>query len=902
MKNVNRLTFIAGTGILLLAAGCFDVEVKLDRSGGGTMALSYPAPKTARLAAQRSRFSSPAVRVTDIGIEEGLLKVAVAFDDVTRLSEAPAFSHLKVRRERTANGLEKITVDIINKRGKPTIKGGRPGSITLAVPGAIMDTNGKPLDNERVRWKIPLKDYFGKPRVTLLVTYSAGSSEGAPGGKDPLQAALSRPQAEGKPAGMYKELVARLADQTRSRPGSGKAQGTVPYASVPRVLLPSTEIEDERRYVTAAEREFELVPPRLREIRVPADGKLEVSYRLPPRLRSASAILLVVSVKRAEDQWEEVFREIVSPAPGGLVRASLPLESAAGAIVKLSVAVPLSKSAKWRSRPVAIPPNATLEFGFGIEEAGWREGAPPVVFRVFASEPGGQAPRTLFEARLDPATKREDRGWKDQRVSLEWAAGKTVSFLFETIIEGKQPAATYPVWSNPTVFATRPRPQQAHNIILISIDTLRAQELGCYDYRLPTSPFLEELSRDPGTVVFDKAFSTSATTPQAHMSMFTSLEPSLHGITTGMERLSDKLITVSEILWRHGYETGAVTEDGWLSGGHGFARGMNTYKENKSADLMAPMGQVDETVKEAVAWLERHGKKKFFLFVHTFQVHAPYAPPEEYTNLFLPFSRDGKRYADVSKMPSYLADQLNYDREIRYTDDQLRRLFRALSEMDLARRTVVFITSDHGEEFMEHGYLQHGAHLYEEAVRVPLIVWAPGIVEHGPRRVSRPVSILDLMPTILGLVGLPTFAELRGVSLAPTIATGAQPPADRKLVIEAWGAGVLSEGGPIDGWKPPAFAVRTERFKYIMTDLKKANGPKFELYDLEVDPGETKNLLADGRDPFPEGRAILSSYQAEASARRKLLVGPKAIGRRAPVQIPLGRDREEKLRALGYIE
>jgi len=908
MNKARMLVLLGTVGMAFAAPRCYEVAMKLAGSGGSTMASSNAAPEAARRGVLRRRFTSPATHVVQTETEGERVNLGTGFDDRSRASEAPAFSHSGATREEAGGGQERIASRIVDEKTRQAIKSGRPGIVTLEAPGAITESDGEKLAADRVRWEMPLEDYFGRAEIALSAALapSAARAFEASG----TQAAQDRGEArepstnEGG-AETYQEVVARLLDQAGPGPSPPAPHATPPYASLPRVLLPGAEVESERRYVTAAPEEFELAVSRPKETRAPTDAKLPVWYELPPRLRSTEALLLVASVKREEQQWEEIFRGTVSPAPGGLIDAPPSLLAAAtDEIAQLEVKVvarALSRSAKWQSSPIEIPPEAILEFGYGIEEAGWREGAPSVTFRVLAVESGGQATRPLFQRRLDPARTPLDRGWKDERVGLNWASGKTVAFVFETKIEGKEPAPTYPLWSNPTVFARRPRPRAAHNIILISIDTLRAQELSCYGYHLSTSPFLEELSRDSATIVFEKAFSTSATTPQAHMSMFTSLEPSLHGITTGLESLSEKLITVSEILRRHGYETGAVTEDGWLSGANGFARGMNIYKENKSPLLMEPTGQVDKTVTDALAWLKRNAQKKVFLFVHTFQVHAPYAPPREYATLFEPFSRDGKEYRDSSRMPAYLIDQLNYDREIRYTDDQLRRFFRGLSELGIARHAVVFITSDHGEEFLEHGYLQHGAHLYDESVRVPLIVWGPEVVKRGPRRVAAPVSILDLMPTILGLVGLPTFAELRGVSLAPTMSAGAQPPLERKLVIEAWGGGALSEDGLVEGWQPPAFAVRAERFKYIMSDLKNPDGPKFELYDLEADPGETKNLLADGRDPFPEGRAILSSYRAEALAKRNLLVGP-AESAGHPVQVPLGRDREEKLRALGYIE
>lgn len=702
----------------------------------------------------------------------------------------------------------------------------------------------------------------------------------------------------------YQSLAYRFQDDaptgpepSSSRPPEG-APGYPTHASRSAVVLGG-----ETRYVLPGYREYPLFSLADSEIPDPADGFVRLAFELPAPLldRQDVFIRLRVMPTGKEVSWIEIPAHITRIEPGGQLYLKFPVTGEKPR--KLNIfARPLSESKQHSDGPFEVPKDATLEFGFGIEPVGWRPGAPPVTFRVFATaKRGADESRLLFESRLDPAHKETDRQWMDARIDLGELAGRNVVFTFESVIESEGPAATYPLWSNPRVYSTRRRPKNALNFILISLDTLRARNLGTYGYPLNTSPFLDELA-DREAIVFEKAFTTAATTRPSHMSMFTGLLPSVHDLTTGLIPLSKKLVTLPEILWEAGYETQAVTEDAWVAGYWGFSRGMNSYRENLSAELSRSTGQVDIMVDQALEWLEQNSNKKFFLFLHTYQVHNPYKPPAAYQNLFVPYVYDGKTYENEEELPNHLRQMRDYDREIRYTDDELRRLFKGFRELGLDRTTVVLITSDHGEEFLEHGYLLHSAHLYEEILRVPLIVWGPAVIGR-PRRIPVQVSIVDLMPTILDLADLPIPKGLQGISLASAIRDEGvltQTP-DRAVFGEAWGLYALGAEGRWIPWNRPTLTVRNARYKYIMKDVHNPKGPQFELYDLLVDPMERNDIATIEPDPWLAGREMLLAYGKTSAARRRELL---STGREQEPQKPIAIDseREEKLKALGYVQ
>jgi arylsulfatase A-like enzyme len=447
------------------------------------------------------------------------------------------------------------------------------------------------------------------------------------------------------------------------------------------------------------------------------------------------------------------------------------------------------------------------------------------------------------------------------------------------------------VWSNPTLYAPRPRRDDEPNLVLLSVDTLRADHLPTYGYGLDTAPFIDEHFGHGGTV-FDHCMAGATTTAPSHMTMFTSLPPSAHGVTDGFKGLSPKIPTLPERIRAAHLDTAAFTEDGWVSVQQGFARGFNVFAENKSADIMKPEGQVDETFAMARRWLERNRDKRFFLFLHTYQVHSPYAPPDRYRGLF---AEEADRAPD-GESAANVAARADYDREIRFTDDELRRLVGDLERLGIADRTRFVLTSDHGEEFDEHGLLYHGGHLYEETTRVPLMVYGPGIA--AGRRIDAPVSHVQLEPTILGLLGLPVPPELAALDLSPVLRDpGATAPAG-PVFSEAWVTFQPGIGRKGRRFHPPSFSIREGDRK--LTRQRQDDGSfRFELYDLETDPGESNDLAGAEPDTVRRLGERIARYE-----RRQEEVRDRFYGAATPDAdaLTIDGEQEQKLRALGYLE
>lgn len=629
---------------------------------------------------------------------------------------------------------------------------------------------------------------------------------------------------------------------------------------------------------------------------VGADGSVSFFPTLPAELRDADRLLLVPQL-RTGTAWKKMpsFEAVPTTIDG---ERKVQLRFATGEAPNTTVgahlegfAVPKARPRPYRTPVVRIPSGAYLDFAIGIPRAVWAQGA--VEFEVLACAPRGCD--LLFNETLDPSTE-AGHGWQDRRVSLESVAGSDRHFRFTTRLQNADPRAfSFPLWANPSVYAPQ-HESQAVNIILLSIDTLRADHLTSYGYDNDTAPFINETFAKGGTV-FDHCVAAAATTPPSHMSMFTSVQPCVHGLKTGFEVLPAWLRTLAEQLRADGVDTGAVTEDGWLGVIHGFGRGFNSYVENTSPDIMAPQGQVDVTFGKAKEWLRRNADKRFFLFLHTFQVHDPYSPPPEYNRFF--GVRNGVPVTADS--PREVRDPVNYDREIRYTDDELRKLFAAIAAYGLGRNTIFILVSDHGEEFFEHGLWGHGADLHEEVSRVPLMVWGPGRVAAG-RRVQQPVGHIDFMPTILDLAGVAKPAHVQGVSFTDQLRDGSPDVAgtERAFFCEAWAETAVGPGYELVEFERPAYLVQIGNRK--LARYRRHDGFEYKYYDLANDPAERSN--GNGATAAPaDMREMLDTYDTNcAAAALSLAQQGQTQGATTPEAVRLSPAEEEKLRALGYIK
>ena len=508
--------------------------------------------------------------------------------------------------------------------------------------------------------------------------------------------------------------------------------------------------------------------------------------------------------------------------------------------------------------PLPIPDDAVLTFALGIEEAAMSQG--PVEF--VASALDGDREVELHRQALDPAN-RADRDWRAVRVDLRPLAGKTVRFRFAArAAAGRQ---SLPVWGDPTVLVPRPA-MHALNVVLVSLDTLRARSVGSYGSPRDTTPRMDAALGSDGTL-FELAFATVPHTLPSHASLFTAVYPRSHGILGFMQGIRAEVPTLPEAFRAAGYETAAFTEDAYVIPEAGFRRGFGWYVENKSPGLQMPRGFVEETFGGGVAWMRAHRDRPFFLFLHTYQVHEPYTPPAGYATLF----------EDATFLSGALLELLRYEQEVRYTDDAVGALLDEMDAIGIGTRTLIVVLADHGEEFLEHGRLRHGYDVYEESTHVPLFVRLPGVVPAG-LRVRAPVSLVDVAPTILDLAGLPLPAGVEGRSRVPLLHGGDDAETPPVLSI----AGVEGRRGAV------SVAVRTATDTCIFPP----DPERPECYDPVIDPFEQTPLPV---DPEPSWLAPLRAHAAAYRARTGL-----AVERVEPLEID--PEREQKLRALGYLE
>lgn len=426
------------------------------------------------------------------------------------------------------------------------------------------------------------------------------------------------------------------------------------------------------------------------------------------------------------------------------------------------------------------------------------------------------------------------------------------------------------------------------NILLISMDTTRADHLSAYGYGRPTSRRLEALAAQG--VRFERAYAPSATTGPSHASLFTSLYPMRHGVVKNGIPLDQEIETLAETLSGAGFDTASVVSSYVLSSEFGYDQGFARFDDDFSGAQVPSgttswegreiegkfYGSADDTTRRALAWLgdERDASRPFLLFVHYFDPHDPYLPPPGFVP---PFEPGPKEQLKLNRT------RFLYDVLLAFTDQEIGRLLDGLAGMGLSEDTLVIVTADHGEGLMQHGHMFHGVHLYEEGVRVPLILRWPGRLAAG--RVERePVALLDLAPTLLDVAEIAPSTAHQGRSLAPSLLSEDIEIAARPVFLyrRHYAGGEVAPGIEAKGEK---FAIRAGRWKLI-------DGPaeaSLELFDLDADPGETEDVASAHPDVVARLQVALRDwYSMDADTRKPL-----------PELDPESRAR---LEALGYTE
>jgi len=399
-----------------------------------------------------------------------------------------------------------------------------------------------------------------------------------------------------------------------------------------------------------------------------------------------------------------------------------------------------------------------------------------------------------------------------------------------------------------------PPPLDHPNVVLVCIDTLRADHLGCYGYERDTTPAIDRLAAE--STVFADACAASSWTRPSVPSLLTGTYPLQHGLY-GLEgklthALSDASVTLAEVFRDHGWRTAAVVCNPQLDLGNGFEQGFEDYRDDS--------GDAAEIERRAQTWLDSlDGEDPFFLYLHFLDAHWPYPIPDAYATRFGGSSlpelwgaepgrvRDAINEGDRQSTRAEL-DRLRalYDGGIRYVDDQLALLFASLEERGLADDTIVCIVSDHGEEFMEHGRIGHGHGLQENLLRVPWILHVPG---RRGRRVEHPVGLVDVFPTLLAAAGVeapasegvdrltrpgedrPVFAELKELRRYQQSLRRGSRKVTRRFVLEAPAPG---EGAAADGDEPAPLLSRDGIPRLIL----EVEPPGVRSIDLAADPSE----------------------------------------------------------------
>ncbi len=481
-------------------------------------------------------------------------------------------------------------------------------------------------------------------------------------------------------------------------------------------------------------------------------------------------------------------------------------------------------------------------------------------------------------------------------------SGQPVRVSFIARSNAKGPIAGGLAMEHPALIAPRPtdaRPESvtvgdtersspstttaSPNILVYLIDTLRADRLGVYGYDKPTSPNMDALARDG--IVFSHALAQSSWTRPSVASLFTGLHPRSHTVNGRSDALPPTATTLASVLGAAGYQTAAFVTNGNVSQDFGFDLGFDDFVYLGERDTREMHVQSDVVNDRVFTWIEnRDGERPFFLYVHASDPHDPYAPRSPFRDRFVPAPRYPDRITiramherpPAADQTSSIARDLSalYDAEIAFNDQHVGRLLDHLKARDLYDSTIVLVVSDHGEEFYEHEFWGHGDTLYGEQLRVPFVLKLPHQASAG-RVVDGLAQHLDVMPTILDLVGVPPVAGVQGRSLKPVIG-GAPSPSVPAVAY------VNKDGHEIESYQMAGYKIIRSRYQ----DAARWTS---EIYDLRDDPGELDDLVGP-----PSVLSLYLASELEDAARHlpPVLTADEAI---------VDEEIADRLRRLGYI-
>jgi len=595
-----------------------------------------------------------------------------------------------------------------------------------------------------------------------------------------------------------------------------------------------------------------------RTVWVDEEGQLFVQARLPQSMAAQPHELDVYVQDGKRMSLRGTLR--YTPGKGLLVAKTFVFPDLPEGPVVTEVHARGAHGSDWQeivTQPVEVARGSRLRFSFALRGDERQDTPMDLVVETRDELDPSRPAATIFRRRVRPGAGRTD--WKEAVESVSDVAGRRVRFAFRSRPADKTDAAAGVVWGAAELEREEKR-RAFPLLLLVSLDSLRVNSVGLYSGGDAT-PAIDRFFRS-GAVMM-QAVTQSVTTLPAHMTLLTGLTPPAHGVVDERHRLSSSVETLARVLQARGWRTAAFTEGGALAAEAGFARGFDLYDEGKT-ERISPANA--DALARAAAYLDEHSAEPLFLFVHTYRTRPVHTG------------------ADVRSESARRRELASMVEQVRSADEALGKLLGILDGRTVQDESLYVLTSGHGEEFFEHGAGGHGTHLYEEAVRVPLLLRNERIGR--ARAAHAAVGLVDLARTVLELLDIDAPASMQGRSFA-SLLTGDEEAAMPRRFIEARRPLRLLDDGSLIDWGAPAFAVREMDRKVI---FHPAAGT-LEAYDLSRDPRETRNLMQAGRGPR-WAQELADAVRDHASLRRVAPAPPANLS-------PINRRR---LQSLGYLQ
>jgi len=585
---------------------------------------------------------------------------------------------------------------------------------------------------------------------------------------------------------------------------------------------------------------------------------------------------------------------------GGLEGAALTLNDETRPAMRIRPGTPCSVEVtlpRAGRRGDADAPALKLRFATGISKQGWIHGGNAVRYRILAGDDDTEQPVVIFDRKFDPVRRWKERSWIDREVDLSAHAGRRIRLIFQVDdlgITGSAGSGRFAVWGHPIIqIPAEPPP----NVLLILIDTLRADHLSCYGYERRTTPHLDALARR--AVCFEEVVSSSCWTAPAVASLFTGEHSPRHGVRSGLTlSLAERAVTLAERFRRAGYFTGALSDNMLIIPGNGYAQGFHTF-------LRHPGNRLERGAREltdrSLAWLERNQDLPFFLYLHYMDPHGRYEPEPPYSQpkpaapafirKFVSRGDCGEATTRIWRDASFRLTDMEqrhlvglYDGEIALSDFHISRILAWLGKQGLAGNTMIVVLADHGEGFGEHGVYSHAHTLHDEEILVPLLFLPPqGPGTMGGARISGGVRLVDVAPTILECAGLEVSGEIGGRSLTAAMGKTPETMADRPAYSEKVIRFTPNTSPGVNS------SIRHRGLKLIFDPRMEG----FSLFDLVTDPLEQDDIYAPDSPDAKRLVRLLRRHRKDATA----------VSDPAPTDSQVPNERQQRqLEALGYID